>query len=333
MQQGLGLAHRARELQATGQAAGDGGGEHAAGAVELAFEPRGAVANRAAHDGVALAGAHVHAHGGHVLLAAGDERRGDGELERRRRPEEQVAHGGAIAAVAALHQHRRRAGRHERAGAPRGEHVVGGVLRLCGLGVLCGGGAGEHLLAVAGQRAPLRQVGREQARKRQQVAADRAPHDLAGAAAVCCGGEHGVDDDRQVRVGGALLAQEACHGHGGLGTAEHAHLDSGYGQLAEGSAHLRLDHARVHELHRPERAAALRGDAGQRDCRMDPQGRGRLDVCLDPGASAAVRAPDGQDAGFHGCLTSKPRITGAVLYGRGGTSPLSATCRQLPRVE
>ena len=108
------------------------------------------------------------------------------------------------------------------------------------------------------------------------------------------GDHHGVDHDRRA---GLQQAERVFDGADGLRGAEHPDL---HGVDADVLCHLPDlldDHLRRRRVHRADAGRVLRGQRRDRRHPVDAAARERLQVRLDAGAAAGVRAGDREDGG------------------------------------
>jgi hypothetical protein len=80
-----------------------------------------------------------------------------------------------------------------------------------------------------------------------------------------------------------------------VGGREHPGLDRRDLEVLEDRVYLRLDEGYREVIGRGDGPGILGGDGGDHRHSEDPVRRHRLEIGLDPGAPAGVRAGDGQD--------------------------------------
>jgi len=151
----------------------------------------------------------------------------------------------------------------------------------------------------AGEDARLGQVGGHDRGARKQVADQR----FAGGRVEQHG--TGLGDHDRVQHDGRVLVEEverADDGRDGLDSAQHPDLHRIDADVVDDGRHLGDDHLRRDRLDRAHLDGVLRGDGGDGGHAMHPAAREGLEVGLDAGAAAGIRAGDGEHAGNAGAV-------------------------------
>ena len=160
---------------------------------------------------------------------------------------------------------------------------------------------------VAGQHAGLGQVRGDHRRPRQDQGDERHLGVGLEQPRAGLGHHHRVHDDRGP---GGRRSSASATARVVTRRSEHADLDGVDAEVLDDRAHLRDHHRRATRPRRPRPRRVLRGDGRDRGGAVDARSRERLEVGLDAGSAAGVRAGDGQ-ADRHAVGTAR----------RGGAGP------------
>ena len=164
---------------------------------------------------------------------------------------------------------------------------------------------------LAPQALRLRQVRGDDGGERQQVL-DQRRHRLVGEQRVAAlRHHHRVEDHRRTaRRPGPVVGQPLGHGDDDRGVGEHADLHRVDAEVVEHRVDLRRHQLGRQRQHRGHRPRVLRRHRGQRAHPVGAVGGEGLEVRLDAGAAAGVRAGDGQQAGRDGRRSALRRRRG-----------------------
>ena len=146
----------------------------------------------------------------------------------------------------------------------------------------------------ARQRTGLRQVGRDDDSKRKQAPDQHGDRVLAQQARARRRHHHRIDDQRD-----RPLREEVRDGLDGRGREQHARLRRVDSDVAEDGLELSEDDVGRHLVDGRHTGRVLRGQGDDRAHAVAAEMRERLQVGLDSGAAARVRAGDREAAGYH----------------------------------
>ena len=178
--------------------------------------------------------------------------------------------------------------------------------------------------ASAGERARLGQVRREHARARQDLA--RRARASASAASSRAPDSATITGSTTTGVPGGQLVERRRDRERDLGGAEHPDLDRVDADVREHRAHLREHDLRRDRMDGGDADRVLRGDRGDRARAVHAAARERLQVGLDAGAAAGVRAGDRQRGAASGCAHADGVIARA---GRGTPTRAAPAGREI----
>src|SRR6185369_7198729 len=128
----------------------------------------------------------------------------------------------------------------------------------------------------------------------------------------------GIEDDRKARLLGLQPFEALGDLLGGKGATDHPDLYRIDSDVTDNRFDLREDHLGRDRMNGTDTDSVLRSDGGDRSHRVTAKHGDGLDVGLNPGASARIRAGDNQDPSRRRHATRlRPRLRGEVVHVHG----------------